>query len=176
LRPRGGPHPLRQRYREKDMRQVSRIGFAAVALALAIGFGTAGVVAQDKEAQIKTRRDTMKRQGADFKAIQDYVKGAGDQAAAEKAIADLETIAPKIVDLFPPGTGLDAFPGKTGAKPAIWQEWDKFKAIPPELLADEEKLAAAIKTGDKAAVGEQLGNTGKNGCGACHTPYREKLS
>jgi cytochrome c556 len=158
------------------MRQVRWSGFAAAVVALAVGYGVAGVAAQDKLAQIQTRRDTMKRQGKDFKAIQDYVKGAGDKAAAEKAIADLEAINSKIVTLFPPGTGLDAFPGKTGAKPAIWQEWDKFKAIPPELLSDEEKLAAAIKTGDKAAIGEQLANTGKNGCGACHTPYREKLS
>ncbi len=158
------------------MRQVSWIGLTAAAVALAVGVGAVGVAAQDKLAQIQTRRETMKHQGADFKAIQDYVKGAGDQAAAEKAIADLEAIAPKIVTLFPPGTGLDAFPGKTGAKPAIWQEWDKFKAIPPELLADEEKLAAAIKTGDKAAIGAQLANTGKNGCSTCHTPYREKLS
>ena len=158
------------------MRHVSGISFAAAALALMMGFGTVGVLAQDKEQQIQTRRDTMKRQGADFKAIQDYVKGEGDQAAAEKAIADLQTIAPKIPDLFPPGTGLDAFPGKTGAKPDIWKEWDKFKAIPPVLASDEEKLAAAIKAGDKAAIGAQLANTGKNGCGACHTPYREKLS
>jgi cytochrome c556 len=158
------------------MRQVRWSGVAAAAVALAIGCGAVGVAAQDKLAQIQTRRDTMKRQGADFKAIQDYVKGAGDRAAAEKAIGDLEAIAPKIVTLFPPGTGLDAFPGKTGAKPAIWQEWDKFKAIPPVLLSNEQKLAAAIKAGDKATVGEQLINTGKNGCGACHTPYREKLS
>jgi cytochrome c556 len=158
------------------MRHFSWIGYAAAAVALAMALGAAGVAAQDKAAQIQTRRDTMKRQGNDFKAIQDYVKGEGDQAAAAKAIADLQTIAPKIVELFPPGTGLDAFPGKTGAKPAIWQEWDKFKAIPPVLAEAEQKLAAAIKTGDKAAAGAELANTGKNGCGACHTPFREKLS
>lgn len=158
------------------MRHVSKIGFAAALAALAIGFAAVGVVAQDKAAQIEKRRDTMKRQGADFKAISDYVKGEGDQAAAEKGIADLQTIAPKIVDLFPPGTGLDAFPGKTGAKPEIWREWDKFKVIPVTLASAEEKLAAAIKSGDKAAIGAEIANTGKNGCGACHTPYREKLS
>ncbi|MGO8920992.1 MAG: c-type cytochrome [Stellaceae bacterium] len=158
------------------MRHVSRMGFAAAAVALAIGFGAVGVVAQDKEAQIQTRRDTMKRQGAAFKAIADYVKGEGDQAAAEKGIAELQSIAPKIVSLFPPGTGLDAFPGKTGAKPEIWQEWDKFKAIPVTLAGEEEKLAVAVKSGDKAAIGAEIANTGKNGCGACHTPYREKLS
>ncbi|HWI29172.1 MAG TPA: cytochrome c [Stellaceae bacterium] len=158
------------------MARFARLGLAAAVLGMVIGFGTVAVVAQDKQAEINTRRDTMKRQGKDFKAIQDYVKGAGDQASAEKAIADLQSIAPKIVSLFPAGTGLDAFPGKTGAKPAIWQEWDKFKAIPVALQGYEAKLAAAIKGGDKAAVGAELANTGKNGCGACHGPYREKLS
>ncbi|HUH85087.1 MAG TPA: cytochrome c [Stellaceae bacterium] len=158
------------------MGRFARIGFAMAVLALAIGFGTVAVVAQDKEAEIKTRRDTMKRQGEDLKTVSEYVKGDADQAKAEAAIADLQSINPKIVDLFPAGTGLDAFPGKTGAKPAIWSEWDKFKAIPPVLAEEEKKLAAAIKTGDKAAVGAQLVNTGKNGCGSCHTPYREKIS
>jgi cytochrome c556 len=157
------------------MANFARIGLTAAVLGLAIGFGTVAVVAQDKEAAIKIRRDTMKRQGADLKAIQNYIKGEGDQASAEKAMADLETIAPKIVTLFPTGTGLDAFPGKTGAKPAIWQQWDKFKAIPAVLEGYERKLDAAVKSGDKAAIGAALANTGKNGCGACHTPYREKL-
>jgi len=154
----------------------ARTGFGMAVLALALGVATITVVAQDKEAQIKTRRDTMKRQGDDLKAIADYVKGEADQAKAEAAIADLQSITPKIVDLFPAGTGMDAFPGKTGAKPEIWTDWDKFKAIPPALSDEEKKLADAIKSGDKAAVGAQLANTGRNGCGSCHTPYREKIS
>jgi cytochrome c556 len=158
------------------MAKLARLGMVAAALGLAVAFGTVAVVAQDKEAQIKMRRDTMKRQGEDFKAIQEYIKGQADQAKAEQAIADLEAIAPKIVTLFPAGTGLDAFPGKTGAKPEIWKEWDKFSAIPKSLIVDEQKLATAIKSGDKAAIGGELANTGKNGCGACHTPYREKIS
>jgi cytochrome c556 len=158
------------------MRRFARFGFAAAAVALAIGFGTVAVVAQDKEAQIKLRRETMKRQGEDLKAISDYSKGEADQAKAQASIDDLLALNPKILTLFPAGTGMDAFPGKTGAKPAIWAEWDKFKDIPAVLAGEEKKLADAIKSGDKAAVGAQLANTGKNGCGACHTPYREKLS
>jgi cytochrome c556 len=147
----------------------------AAALAAVVGLGAVGALAQDKEAVIKTRRDTMKRQGDDFKVISDYMKGEADQAAAQAKINDLLTINPKIVDLFQPGTSSAEFPGKTGAKPEIWKDWDKFKAGPAALKADEEKLAAAIKTGDKPAIGAQLAETGKNGCGACHTTYREKL-
>jgi cytochrome c556 len=159
------------------MRRVARHVLIGL-MATAIGLGGVGVIAQaqDKEAQIKTRRDTMKRQGEDFKAIADYAKGEGDQAAAQKAIDDLLALNGKIVDLFPAGTSMADFPGKTGAKPEIWQQFDKFKAIPAVLKSEEEKLAEAIKSGDKAAIGAQVANTGKNGCGACHTPYREKLS
>lgn len=146
------------------------------AMGVAIGMGAMSSMAQDKEAQIKMRRDTMKRQGDDFKAISDFVKGEGDQATALAKAEDLVSIAPKIADLFPAGTSLAEFPGKTGAKPDIWKEWDKFKAGIPTLQAEEQKLVDAIKTGDKAAIGAQLGATGKNGCGGCHTPYREKLT
>ncbi|HYM04827.1 MAG TPA: cytochrome c [Stellaceae bacterium] len=146
------------------------------AMGAAIGLGAMSSMAQDKEAQIKTRRDTMKRQGDDFKAISDFVKGEGDQATALAKAEDLQAIAPKIAELFPAGTSMAEFPGKTGAKPDIWKEWDKFKAIIPTLQTEEQKLVDAIKTGDKAAIGAQLGATGKNGCGGCHTPYREKLT
>ena len=159
------------------MRRVAKHVLVAL-MATTIGLGGIAVLAQaqDKEAQIKTRRDTMKRQGDDLKAIGDFAKGEGDQAAAQKAIDDLLALNGKIVDLFPAGTSMADFPGKTGAKPEIWQQFDKFKAIPAVLKTEEEKLAAAVKSGDKAAVGAQVANTGKNGCGACHTPYREKLS
>ncbi len=157
------------------MRHLARLGFVA-ATAAAIGFGAVSGMAEDKEAVIKERRDTMKRQGEDFKAVQDYVKGEGDQATALARINDLLTINARIVDLFQPGTSMADFPGKTGAKPEIWTEWDKFQKIPPVLKSEEEKLAQAVKSGDKQAAAAQLAATGKNGCGACHTTYREKLS
>jgi cytochrome c556 len=157
------------------MRHMARIAVMA-ALTAVVGLGAVAGLAQDKEAIIKERRDAMKRQGDDMKAIGDFVKGEGDQATAIAKADDLLALNPKIAGLFVPGTSMSDFPGKTGAKPAIWQEWDKFKGLPADLKTEEEKLSAAVKTGDKAAIGAQLQATGKNGCGACHTPYREKLS
>ncbi len=98
-------------------------------LALAVGFTVlASAVADDPAAVISQRRDLMKDQGKNAKAIYQFTQGQGtaaDVAAAAQAIA---ADATKIPDLFPKGTSLDEFPGKTGAKPAIWQDWDKFKA------------------------------------------------
>ena len=42
------------------------------------------------------------------------------------------------------------------------------------FVAETEKLAAAAKTGDKAAIGAQIGAVGKNTCKACHDGFKEK--
>jgi cytochrome c556 len=173
---RAGSLDRRENKVEKSMQHFVRFGLLAAVVAAAVGFTAVSGVAQDKEAQIKQRRDTMTQQGDDLKAIRAYAKDESDQATALAKIQDLLAIAPKIPDLFPAGTGMAEFPGKTGAKPDIWKEWDKFKAEVVVLQSEEQKLADAIKSGDKQKVLEQLASTGKNGCGACHTPYREKVS
>jgi cytochrome c556 len=151
--------------------------FATVALVgvAAIGF-VAGASAQDKEAIVKERVATMKQQGADLKYIGDFLKGVGgDLENAGYKVQDLQFINGKLLALFVPGTSSTDMPGKSNAKPEIWTDWDKFKAIVPVLADAEQKLADAVKSGDKAAIGAALGNTGKNGCGACHSQFREKL-
>jgi len=158
------------------MNRFARLGLIAVALGTVLAFGTVGGFAQDKAQAVKDRQTTMKRQGADLKYVSDYLKGVNsDQAGAIEKTNDLLSIAPKIPDLFVPGTSAADFPDVSHAKPEIWQEWDKFKAIPVTLQANEEKLAAALKSGDKGAIGAAMGGVGKDGCGACHTSYREKL-
>jgi cytochrome c556 len=158
------------------MRTSVKWGAIAACVAVTLGAGITAGFTQDKLAMIKDRQDFMKAQGADVKAITEYSKGAGDQAAATKAVDDLLARAPKIVDQFPPGTSVDDFPGKTAAKPEIWKDMDKFRAIPTALMGEEIKLKTAIQSGDQKAVADQLGSTGKNGCGACHGPYRVKQS
>lgn len=149
-----------------------RVGAMFLAAALALGLGAATGYAQDKEAAIKHRQDTMKRQGADLKAVQEYAKGEGDQATALAKAEDLLTLAPKIPDLFVPGTSLADFPGKTRAKPEIWQNMDKIKVMPARLESEERKLVELVKAGDRSAIPAQIGVLGKNGCNACHDEFR----
>jgi cytochrome c556 len=157
------------------MNKLIRRSVAGVGLVVLIGC-VAGASAQDKEAAVKERQGFMKRQGADLKYISDFAKGvAGDQAGAIDKAKDLLAVDPRILDLFVPGTSSADFPGKSNAKPEIWTDWDKFKAIPPILQAAEMKLVDAVTSGDKAAIGGAIGNVGKNGCGACHSTFREKL-
>jgi cytochrome c556 len=155
-------------------RSFTKIGLAAV-LAAGIGFVALGAAAQDKEAVYKDRKALMKDQAASMKAIKDYLDGKGEQSqvvpAAEKLVKDSKVIPEK----FPKGTGMDEVPD-SGAKPIIWQEWDKFLAAQKNLMGETEKLLTAAKSGDKTKLQEQFAATGKEGCGGCHNTFRQKKS
>jgi cytochrome c556 len=155
------------------MRNLAKWTTVGVGMALLLG---SAAVAQDKMALVTQRQDFMKAQGADVKAITDFSKGQGDQQKALTAVNDLLARAPKIKDQFPAGTSATDFPGKTKAKPEIWTDQANFSQIPMALQGEEVKLKAAIEGGDQKAVAEQLGATGKAGCGACHSKYRLPLT
>jgi cytochrome c556 len=136
--------------------------------------GSVGVFAQqgDKLAAIKARQDFMKAQGADLKAISDFGKGNGDQAAATKAADDLVARSQKIGTILVPGTSAADFPDQTKAKPELFIETDKVKAIIAALQTEEAKLVTVVKSGDKQAIADQVTATNKAGCGACHGAFR----
>jgi cytochrome c556 len=143
-----------------------------------LALGSVSVFAQqgDKLAAIKARQDFMKAQGADLKAISDFSKGQGDQAAATKAADDLVARSAKIAGLLVPGTSVQEFPEQTKAKPEMFTDTDKVKAIVVALHTEEGKLATAVKSGDKQAIADQIVATNKAGCGACHGAYRVNKS
>jgi cytochrome c556 len=148
-----------------------------IALCTAIivtGLGSSVVRAQDPAAAIDARQAVMKAQGKAMAAIKAFIDDKGDLTAAQAAGADLLVQIAKIPDIFPKGTGMAEFPGKSYVKPAVWTEWDKFLEIQKTALAKAQALSAALKGGDKAAITAAFGDLGKNGCGACHEPYREK--
>jgi cytochrome c556 len=158
------------------MKRIVASALAASALTVAVGWGAATVFAQDKLAAVMDRRDTMKAQGAAMEVIKNYIDGKADQAAAVKSADDLLRICQALPTKFPPGTSTDDFPGKSGAKPIIWTDWDKFVAGQKAMVAETQKLDAAVKAGDKQATADGFAAVGKNGCGACHGTYRQKLS
>jgi cytochrome c556 len=155
------------------MALLNKWAFAAVAAA-GVAALASGVVAQDKAAVVKARQDFMKAQAADTKAINDYAKGMGSKADAEKAIADLQARNPKILDQLAPGTSMTDMPGVSYTKPAAFTEKDKLVAIVANLKGMEDKLANTIKTGTPEQVGMEAAALGPNGCGACHKDYRQQ--
>ena len=159
------------------MKRQVRWSAGLIAAVTAISLGAAVTVAQDKEAIVKERQAMMKQQSDDLKAIKGFLDGsAGDQATAVAKAQDLIAIADKLPTLWPAGTSSKDLPGKSNAKPDIWEQMDKFKAIPAALKGAEQMLLEALQKGDKAAAGTALGDAGKNGCGACHGAFREKMS
>jgi len=158
------------------MREAVRWGAFGASAAVVLLVGLTAGVAQDKLAMVTQRQDFMKAQGGDVKAITDYSKGQGDQAKATAAIDDLIARNPKIDAQFVPGTSSKDFPDKSKAKPELWTDMAKVKEIPAALLVEEQKVKAAIASGDQKAVADALGSMGKNGCGSCHGAYREKTT
>ena len=132
--------------------------------------------ADDIQAAVDARRALMKQMGGELKAIADALDAKStDAASMQKHAEAIEADAAKIPTLFPTGSSAADLPGKTHAKPEIWQNFDGFKAIAAALGTNAGRLADAAKSGDMTAVSAQLDLTARNGCGACHKQFRLPL-
>ena len=60
------------------------------------------------------------------------------------------------------------------SKDVIWEEWDEFVAATERLGEKAAALQAALTSGDSGQIGAAFGDLGKNGCGGCHSKFREK--
>jgi cytochrome c556 len=131
--------------------------------------------AGDLQSAIDARRALMKENAAQMKAIYAVVDAkSGDLADMQKRAEIVRADAAKIPALFPAGTSISDMPGKTHAKPEIWQNTEGFKSAAASLGTEAGKLADAAKSGDMAAFAAQFEATGK-ACGNCHADFRAKL-
>jgi cytochrome c556 len=120
----------------------------------------------------KHRQAVMDRLGDDIKAIKLYVAGAAARSAAVTAAQDLETTAPLVSGLFPPGSDSKTLPGKSAAKPEIWDNPDDFQQLEQALTTGTANLRKTVDAGDVAAIQDSMRSLAKNACGACHENYR----
>ena len=157
------------------MKSSTKRSMLTAALICALTAISVAVPAQDKEAVIKNREALMKGQGKDLGSVKAYTEGKGDLAQAEASAVNLTQTIRKIPDAFPPGTGGTDLDGKFATKPVIWSDWNKFLDAQTTAAAKADALLVAVKSGDKAAIQTAFGDLGKNGCGACHETFREKL-
>jgi cytochrome c556 len=139
-----------------------------------IGVNGSGL-AQDKETVLKNRQETMKEQGKSIGAVKAYLDGKGDLAQAKAGAVDLTQTTKKIPELFPPGTAGRSPDGDYEAKPAIWSDWNKFLDAQKNAAAKADTLLVAVNGGDKTKIEAAFNDLGKNGCGGCHTTFREKI-
>jgi cytochrome c556 len=158
------------------MKLLTKRSALAAAVIGAIGAISVAAPAQDKETVVKNREALMKGQGKDLGSVKAYIDGKGDQAQAETGAANLTQSMRKIPDVFPQGSGGTSSDGKFATKPVIWTDWNKFLETQKTASGKADVLLAAVKSGDKATIQTAFGDLGKNGCGACHETFREKLT
>ena len=144
--------------------------FAALAVYAAVAAS-----AEDLEAAVKERRALMKKTVAPAAKLGgQMVKGvvAFDAAEASKAMNDISGVPDKYVTLFPAGTEHGAVPDSE-ALPAIWEDFDEFKALAMKLKDASAKAAGAAEQG-KGTFAAAFGDMTKV-CKECHESFREKV-
>ena len=119
------------------------------------------------------RHEGMENLGKATKAIGRELKSDSPNLATIRASSKTITdIAPHVASLFPPGTGPDV--GKTGAKPAIWQNQQDFTAKASDFQKAAQAFGTAAGGNDVAAIKKSFADMG-NTCKACHDKYRTEM-
>lgn len=148
---------------------------AAVVAALGIVAIDIGVAESADTAVIKQRIELMKKDVlGNFKVINAYVKdGKGTMADVEKAAKGLEAASGKIPSMFPKGTGRpDVDEKTTRALSKIWEDWATFEKAAKATGEHAGQVAMYAAQGKTDEVKKHAGLIGKEGCGACHKPFR----
>jgi cytochrome c556 len=128
---------------------------------------------------VKYRKAFMGANGAHISMIAAVVKGevsftdhiaANAQALAEQG----QVLTANLRQLFPEGTAKGETAEKSAALPVIWEKWGEFEQAAQKFEEESAKFAEVAQGGDQAAIAQQLGALGKQGCGSCHETFREE--
>ena len=146
---------------------------AAAAANSAAAVAVAPVSGQAAKRVMHERHEGMEAIGKANKALRRQLDSASpDLAAVRQSTARIADLAQKSLRWFPPGTGPDV--GKTGAKPAIWENPQDFAAKGNDFHRAAQALNAAAAGNDIAAIKARFGDLGKS-CKACHDKYRAEM-
>jgi cytochrome c556 len=123
------------------------------------------------EDAIKYRKAVMTLQGSHFGRIAAMASGRVpfDAAVAAENAAIFETVTRLPLGGFVAGSDK----GDTRAKPEIWSDTGKFKAVGDKLNADAIKLNAAVKAGNMDGIKAAVGAVGGD-CKSCHDDFRKE--
>lgn len=151
---------------------------AGAGLVLITAGGTMAWAADEPVNIAKYRQNFMKANSAHLGMIAAVVKGevslTDELAGNAQALAEMgEMLSANLQQLFPEGSGKTA-DVKTRALPAIWEKWSEFEQVAMTFQEEAAKLAEVAQGGDMAAIAQQVGVVGKQGCGACHDTFREE--
>ncbi len=151
-------------------KQIGRPTWPTLVLILAASVVSSGAI--HAESIVPALHATMRTMRASLAQIGEVAKGDGEQAAALDAAIKLVTLAKSIPAIFPPGSELTELPSKSGTTSTTWDDVDRFLDAQKHLVIETGKLLAAVKDGNKDAIGQQVANT-RRACSACHEQFRD---
>jgi cytochrome c556 len=138
-----------------------------IAAAMLFGCLCAGAVFAAGE--VEKREGMMKQIGGSMGALAAISKGEKpyDADVVKAAVTTISTNAKAFPDQFPQGS-------ETGsaAAPAIWENFEDFKAKAAKLGTDADTVLAGLPA-DQAGVATAMKTLGAD-CGTCHQTYRLK--
>lgn len=117
---------------------------------------------------VKERMDMMEAMDKSLNAIAGKLKSKRNLPAIKKDAEALQSYAPHLVHLFPPGSTQPP----TEAKPAIWQNFADFEAKAKAFETESGKLAT-MDMRDAAVIASQVRVVTET-CTICHDLYRQK--
>jgi cytochrome c556 len=135
------------------------------------GAGIESAIAGELERALDYRQGAMNVFNWNMKSMGDMMKGKKPYDAIMFARHADDLAKAASLDLlagFPP----DSDQGETDARPDIWLDFEDFSKKLADLRDASQALRKAVASGDKAAIGDALGKTGKR-CKACHESYKD---
>ena len=97
---------------------------------------------------------------ADVEQIRSYLYGGNaTRGDADKAATDLLSWSRRMGELFPPGQASTDYVDMDSAR---------VSGAPDAMTRTAEQLLAAVRAGTRPAIGDQLAQTERIGCGFCH--------
>jgi cytochrome c556 len=134
-------------------------------------YGVRSAVAGETEQAQEYRQGVMNVFRWNMKAMSDMMKGKRPYDAKAFAVHANDLARAATLDLMP-GFPEDSDGGDSDARPEIWLDFADFKQKYEDLRSASGALSKIAADGDKAAMGEALGKTGKT-CKACHDNYKD---
>ena len=141
---------------------------ASLVVGLAAGCATQSASKMGSGDVVADRQRLMKSVGANWGDIQAKAKAGNIEGIAVNAEV-LALYSQQITSLFPAGSGTE----KSKAKPEIWQKWAEFEAAAKNFDAEAAKLRDASRAKNEALTQQLVKDFGRQGCGTCHTPFRQ---
>ena len=137
-----------------------KLRFALVLCAVVPFLGSCGqMTASTNVGQPTPQAQLMQSMLSNVNQIRAFVYGGGSQADATQAAQALVASSQRLPDLFPPGQASVDY---------VDMSPERARGAPIAMNQAATALLAAVQTGNRATIGDQLTASERDGCGFCH--------